>query len=279
MWGPHSNALTTRPRVTNIPYHTLTLVPLIFLSSPSPGYDHLVSITGVVLEHGQHTNYEGIASNKCPLQGQGSSSGAERIVVLLIRSLEYPDTITMYVNVKKGIPLPIGLIPGTTATFYAFKGKTSKSGNIYCASCATSSIQVHSFVDTRSGLSQEADVNGVTPQMSRLPTSYLYDTMMNLLHGRLTRRVLCIRGKFASVQQVSLQFVCLTCHSIVSGGKCRGICSQTVPVLKAEGRYGFNFASCMLPVLYVAISAYIDMIGLVLLMASLESLIATFRLH
>ncbi len=183
------------------------------------------------MDHGHQSSCDGTHRP----QSSSSRSSAERVVGLLVRSLRSPDTLMMYVNVKRGICLPIGLLPGTTATFHGFKAKTSKLGNVYCSSSAVSSIQIHSLDDSDSG--QEADVNGITLQMDRLDASYLYDLMVNLLHGRLTRRIACVRGKFSMVQQVWLQYVCLTCNGAVTDGRCRAVCSGTNPALKAEGRY------------------------------------------
>lgn len=78
-----------------------------------------------------------------PSVGQLQPSFSQ-IVALTIQSLKYPDTLMVYCSYKQGIPLPLGLLPGSVATMHGFKLMSSKSGNIYCMNCGSSSIDVNS---------------------------------------------------------------------------------------------------------------------------------------
>lgn len=78
-----------------------------------------------------------------PSVGQLQPSFSQ-IVALTIQSLKYPDTLMVYCSYKQGIPLPLGLLPGSVATMHGFKLMLSKSGNIYCMNCGSSSIDINS---------------------------------------------------------------------------------------------------------------------------------------
>ena len=108
----------------------------------------LVSFKGVIVKHGYRISHEILPVSETasslggtPSVGQPSFS---QIIALTIQSLKFPDTIMVYCSYKQGIPLPLGLLPGSVATMHGFKLMSSKSGNIYCMNCASSSIEVNS---------------------------------------------------------------------------------------------------------------------------------------
>ena len=109
----------------------------------------LVSFKGVIVKHGYRISHEMLpVSETAASSSLGVTVGQppfSQIVALTIQSLNYPDTIMVYCSYKQGIPLPLGLLPGSVATMHGFKLMSSKSGNIYCMNCASSSIEVHSI--------------------------------------------------------------------------------------------------------------------------------------
>ena len=207
----------------------------------------LVSFTGVILQHSYRINHEALASGSL-FQGPSSKAGAtENIVALTVQSLQYPDTIVVYYHFKEGIPLPIGLLPGGVVTLHALRVKSSKSGNVYCINSASSSITVNSLEGVGIDVQKLTFSAGVMPQMLNLSTTRLYGLMQDLIHGCLSRRIVCVRGRFMSVQQAAIQFTCRGCHCTVVDGSCMTSCLQSKPVLKAEARYCLHhvFSVCV----------------------------------
>ena len=118
----------------------------------------------------------------------------------------------VYFDLKGGVPTPLGLLPGAIVTLRGMRVKSSRSGNVYCTNCASSSIEINSLegvgtnfhsIGSPDGIGQSN--RGVTPEMRSLPTSSLNDLMRSLLCGRLSRRMVCVKGTFISVQQVSCE--------------------------------------------------------------------------
>ena len=116
----------------------------------------LFSLKGVVISHEYRVHSSAllappttIASSAIPTNHQHQ----ETILALRVQSSTYPDSIMLYYSLKTGQPRPLGLLPGSVATFHSLLLRTSKSGNIYCESTASSSITLHSIEDTVSGLS------------------------------------------------------------------------------------------------------------------------------
>lgn len=111
---------------------------------------HLVSFKGVIVKHGYRISHEILpvsetaASSSLGVTPSVGHPSFSQIVALTIQSLKFPDTIMVYCSYKQGIPLPLGLLPGSVATMHGFKLMSSKSGNIYCMNCASSSIDVNS---------------------------------------------------------------------------------------------------------------------------------------
>lgn len=113
----------------------------------------LVSFKGVILKHEYRINHEmltagGIAAPSSldagPMAGQIQPYASSRIIALTVQSIKYPDTMMVYCSHKQGIPLQLGLLPGSVVTMHGFKLKSSRSGNVYCMNCASSSIEVNS---------------------------------------------------------------------------------------------------------------------------------------
>lgn len=212
----------------------------------------MVSFTGVVLEHEYRIDHEALAvstviSGESPLAPIVSTSADSAlqlfpspIVTLTLRSLYYPDTIMAYCSFRERASLPLGLLPDAVATLHAMRVRSSKSGNIYCTNCASSSVDINSLEGTCANFTGLQALSGPTPEMMNLPTSCLYDLMQGLLHGRLSRKVVCIRAAFVSVQQVSLQYICEGCHCVVIDGSCRDECLLKKPLLKVEARYALT---------------------------------------
>lgn len=176
------------------------------------------------------------SSTAKPLQ---QSSIGETILALRVQSLTHPDTIMLYYSLKAGQPHPLGLLPGTVATFHSLFLRTSRSGNVYCESTASSSITLHSLSGVSSCACQQPSSSSgteLTPQLLSLPSVHLSDLMRSLLSGSLTQRIVCVQCRLSSVQRVSLSYKCLGCDCTVVDGVCMAVCPQSRPTFKAEAR-------------------------------------------
>lgn len=159
---------------------------------------------------------------------------SETILALKVQSLTHPDTIMLYYGLKAGQPHPLGLLPGVIVTFYSMALRTSRSGNVYCESTASSSYTLHSLSSVSS--CRSSPTSELTPQMLSLPSIHFSELTQSLLYGRLTRRVVCVQCRIRSVQRVALYYKCLGCDCTIVDGVCMSACPQSRPTLKAEGR-------------------------------------------
>ena len=115
--------------------------------------DELFSLKGVVLSHEYRVHSSTLLA---PLTTASSTTPTsqqcrETILALRVQSSTYPDSIMLYYGLKAGQPHPLGLLPGSVATFHSLLLRTSKSGNIYCESTASSSVTLNS-ISTVSGM-------------------------------------------------------------------------------------------------------------------------------
>ena len=176
------------------------------------------------------------------------SSGMRRIVALNVRGTRCPNTIMVYCKYKPQEPLPLGLLPGNIAAFHFFSVKSSmRSGNVYCASCFSSSISI----ETLEGVG--ADVlpvgqNGATPtpEMLNLPVSRLYDLTQALFEGHLSRRVVSVKATLMCVQHAFIQFQCQGCLCTMVDGTCRPTCLTKKAILKADARFEISIDNILL---------------------------------
>ena len=113
----------------------------------------LFSLRGVVISHEYRVHSSAlldpptIPSSVAPTGQQHHNA----ILALRVQSSTYPDSIMLYYGLKVGQPHPLGLLPGSMVTFHSLLHRTSKNGNVYCESTASSSISLHS-VNTVSGI-------------------------------------------------------------------------------------------------------------------------------
>lgn len=113
----------------------------------------LFSLKGVVISHEYRVHSTTLlappttASSVAPTGQQCHNT----ILALRVQSSTYPDSIMLYYGLKAGQPHPLGLLPGSIVTFHSLLRRTSKNGNVYCESTASSSITLHS-VNTVSGI-------------------------------------------------------------------------------------------------------------------------------
>ena len=222
---------------------TCVLLPLLTSFYTYRWDSELISVTGLILHRSYRIDQDALATSglaaAVSLQGPSSSSGvaaASQILALNVQSLQYPDTTMVYYHQKHCMSSLLGVIPGAIVTFHAFKMKSSRSGNIYCTSCASSSIEINSFEGAGFNVVGRQKPDRVSPEMSNLTPTSLNNLMQALLHGKLSRRVVCIRAAIAAVQHVNLQFICKGCQCAVVDGNCMATCLQKNPVLKAEAR-------------------------------------------
>ena len=156
------------------------------------------------------------------------------ILALKVQSLTHPDTIMLYYGLKAGQPHPLGLLPGVIVTFHSMALRTSRSGNVYCESTASSSYTLHSLSGVCSCRSSPS--GELTPQMLSLPSVHFSELTRSLLCGSLSRRIVCVQCRISSVQRVALCYKCLGCDRTVVDGVCMSACPHSRPTLKAEGR-------------------------------------------
>lgn len=159
---------------------------------------------------------------------------SETILALKVQSLIYPDTIMLYYGLKVRQPHPLGLLPGVIVTFHSMALRTSRSGNVYCETTASSSYTLHSLNGVSS--CRSSPTGELTPQMLSLPSVHFSELTQSLLSGCLTRRVVCVQCRISSVQRVALYYKCLGCHCTIVDGVCMSACPQSRPTIKAEGR-------------------------------------------
>ena len=160
-----------------------------------------------------------------------------------VRSVAYPDTITVYFDLKQQ-PVPVGLIPGAKVVFYKFEFKQTQSGNCYVHQCSSSSLQLLSFPSSSSstimGGHGEREDHVVSPEMLRLPVTCFNMLISKLMSGKLSRRIVAVRAVLRSVQQASLMLACQTCAQPVVDGACAPYCTMNRHALKQEARLAFS---------------------------------------
>ena len=187
------------------------------------------------------TSWEGTSAS-------AGSSAMRRIIALNIRGTHCPNTIMVYCKYKPREPLPLGLLPGSVAAFHFFSVKSSmRSGNVYCASCSSSSISI----ETLEGVGAEVLPVGQndatpTPEMLNLPISRLYDLTQALFEGRLSRRVVSVKATLMCVQHAFIQFQCQGCLCTMVDGTCRPTCLTKKAILKADTRFEISIDNILL---------------------------------
>lgn len=122
-------------------------------------------------------------------------------------------TITVYIHLSK-IPIPLGLLPGTTIKCIKFQVMLSRRGNPYCLFCVASAIVPH---------------NKAITSNPPLQLTSLYQ-----LRQTLPNNIVLIQGYIVSVQHVTISLMCSTCHTLIG---CNHLCSSPTPVLKSTTRY------------------------------------------
>lgn len=169
------------------------------------------------------------------------SNNTRHIIALNIRGLRCPNTIMVYCTYKPHDPLPLGLLPGTVATFHNFLLKLSaRLGNAYCVNCPSSSITVERFDGVETAAEMEVDHNksGVpTPEMLCLPISNVYDMTQMLFRGHLSRALVSIKATITWVQHAFIQYQCQGCQCTMVDGRCRPACIAKKAMLKTDARF------------------------------------------
>lgn len=192
----------------------------------------LFSLRAVVVSHEYRVPHSTISAPPT-----STTPTKEMILALKVQSLSHPDTIMVYYGLKAGQPRPLGLLPGATVTFHSLILRTSKRGNVYCESSASSSVTLHQLGPLTSHQPTPVSCSALTPQMLALPQAYIGDLIQSLLSGCLTRRIVCLHCRITSVQRLSLQYKCLSCDCTVVDSHCMVACPFSRPSFKAEARY------------------------------------------
>jgi hypothetical protein len=104
----------------------------------------LFSLRGVVISHEYRVHSSALLAPPTTASSTGQQH-RNTILALRVQSSTYPDSIMVYYGLKAGQPHPLGLLPGSVVTFHSLLRRTSKSGNVYCESTASSSITLHSL--------------------------------------------------------------------------------------------------------------------------------------
>lgn len=211
------------------------------------GKEGLLSFRGIIMEHGYRidcntTNLTPWSDGRLPLSTTNASSvNMRHIIALNIRGVHCPNNIMVYCKYRAQDPLPLGLLPGTVATFHNFSLKLSaRLGNVYCVNCPSSSITVETFdgVETTAVLEGNHDNSGVpTPEMLRLPISNIYDMTQLLFEGHLSRALLSIKATIMCVQHAFIQYQCQGCQCTMVDGACQPTCISKKATLKTDARF------------------------------------------
>ena len=155
-----------------------------------------------------------------------------KIIALTLQSLHLPDTINVYCEFRQGIPLPIGLVPGTVATFNSFKLKTSKSGNSYCTSSALSSIDINDMSDVERYTTGHSTI----PEMLTLPVTYMNELMLSLVRGSLSKSIVCVRVCCLTVLRFCVSHKCKGCQTVITNERCSASCVRHRPSIEVDAR-------------------------------------------
>ena len=107
----------------------------------------LFSLRGVVTSHEYRVHSSALLAppTTAPSASPTRQQHHDTILALRVQSSTYPDSIMVYYRLKAGQPHPLGLLPGSVVTFHSLLRRTSKNGNVYCESSASTSITIHSI--------------------------------------------------------------------------------------------------------------------------------------
>lgn len=228
-------------------YTSLTPCLIYRLSFNFRGKDDLVSFRGIIMEHGYRIDCD--TARLTPWSdvhmqlantslSNTTASSMKHIIALSVRGVHCPNTLMVYCKYKREGALPLGLLPGTAATFHNFSLKLSaRLGNAYCINCPSSSITIESLdgVETAVELGDESGVP--TVEMRHLPISNLYDLTQMLFRGRLSRSLVSIKATITCVQHAFIQFQCQGCLCTMVDGRCRPTCLAKKATLKTDARF------------------------------------------
>ena len=167
-----------------------------------------------------------------------SNLAARHIVALNVRGIHCPNTIMVYCKYKPLETLPLGLLPGTVATFHNFSlNSSARLGNIYCANGSSSSISIETFdVELAEVAGNGHRCCGPTAEMLHLPMSHLYDLTQRLFGGCLSREIVRVKATVMAVQHACIQFLCQACQCTMVDGSCRPSCLSKRATLNTDAR-------------------------------------------
>ena len=136
-------------------------------------------------------------------------------------------------------PLPLGLLPGSIASFHFFSLKSStRSGNMYCVNGSSSSITVEAIgEESTAKFDSRNKSHDFTQEMTCLAVTHIYDLTQRLLQGCLSREVVCVRGTVMAVLHAFIQFQCQACLCTMVDGLCRTACPAKRATLNTDARY------------------------------------------
>ena len=198
--------------------------------------DRLVSFRGVVTEHSYRIDCDSthLLPWQLPAVLTVESRSMRQVVALTIRGLHCPNTATVYCKYKSHEPLPLGLVPGSIATFHHFSAKSSaRSGNLYFVRSASSSITVESLRSSDSVASLRGRSH---EEMLRLPVTYVSLLTERLLRGCLSREVVRVKATVVAVLHAFVQYQCLSCQCTLVDGQCRTTCPSKKSTLNTDAR-------------------------------------------
>lgn len=202
--------------------------------------EELVSFRGLIKEHSYRIDCAtplGHIATSLPDLG---SHTTRHIVALCVRGTCSPNSIMVYCKYKSHEPLPLGLLPGSIASFHFFSLKSaSRSGNMYCVNTSSSSITVESVSEetTVEDFDTRSKSCNLTREMTRLPVIHIYELTQRLLQGRLSREIVCVRAIVMAVQHAFIQFQCQTCLCTMVDGLCRTTCPAKRATLNTDARF------------------------------------------
>ena len=159
-----------------------------------------------------------------------------KIMALTVQSTLSADTLMVYLEFRQGVPLPLGLLPGSLVTLHNLRLKMSRTGNYYCTSYALTSIRIHSM-DVQRISSGSWDCRDIArSKLVHLSTSYLGDLTLSLIKGHLSRSMVCLRVGYMTTYRVQLARRCRACQQVLVGGRCSATCVNRRPTYEASIR-------------------------------------------
>ncbi|KAG2201505.1 hypothetical protein INT46_007778 [Mucor plumbeus] len=186
-------------------------------------FEELINVQGVVIIKRfieGYPTHSTLNKHALKLHNQlGVSTGkTNRKLFVQIRQPDSLDTISIYMDVHK-VHYPIGMVIGSTVTFYNLIRKTKLSSNEELFFLANSSTLIHV-----NNITPSPDVISMKPApiMTRLISSFL-DPVLGV-QDQSSKQIFKLYCYISSIIKLTLKWECRDCGSIVRNNDCYGMC-------------------------------------------------------